>query len=54
MYLAGLPHQRLAGQCRLQDRRLLAERIELAAKFVLKVSGLATVTPPNSSARLCE
>jgi hypothetical protein len=53
MYLADLSQERFPGQCRLQDCRLSNERIELAAKFVLKISGLTTVTPPNSSARLC-
>ena len=54
MYLADLSQERFSGQGRLQDCRLSTERIELAAKFVLKISGLTTVThPPHSSARLC-
>jgi hypothetical protein len=46
MYLADLSQERFPGQCRLQDCRLSTERIELAAKFVLKISGLTTVTHP--------
>ena len=53
MYLADLSQERFPGQCRLQDCRLSNERIGLAAKFVLKISGLTTVPPPNSSARSC-
>lgn len=47
MYLTNLSQQSFSGQCRLQDCRLFTERIELAAKFVLKIFGLATVTPPQ-------
>lgn len=53
MYLTNLSQQSFSGQCRLQDCRLFTERIELAAKFVLKIFGLATVTPPPTRRRGC-